>query len=166
MQKNYPYLLLFVGVCLAMSNVTAVEAKDVIVSVAKSKRGACQPKTPEAEVHNLTVKETIKALEDYVHSRKHGPWYDAAFAGPAMRFCGTDERKQVFGHLVKELRTGQPPQRVFDVIANYSGSETLLELIQRELKKKNLGKSFEDNLKRAENLILEQRKTSAPKSDG
>lgn len=156
MPKNFIACCFSFGLVLTFSG--QVLANEVIVTVAKSKRGACLQRETQATVRHLTVKETIKAIEDYVHQRNISEVFASAFSGKGLKFCGTEERKEVFGHLIRNLKVGEPPPRLFEFMASYSNSETLLEIIQKELRNKNLTKLFENNLKRAESVILEQRK--------
>ncbi len=133
-------------------------AGGVSIFVSSTRDKTCLPPLGVEEVqYLLTPSETRRALRRYFRSESNPELYDAAIVNAGLKFCGAAERSEVFRDLVAELEAAKPDRRVFEVIRNYSRSETLLREIRSRLSQKDLTPELHRNLTKAESLVLETR---------
>ena len=136
-------------------------ASNVFIVVSENKSKACRVRKDDPDVvqYLLTVQETEKALDNYLHGRSNPELYGAVFVNAGLKFCGRKEKQAIVAYLIKSLDAEKTGEGIYGVILNYSNGKMMLEEIARSLARKDISPSYRAHLTKAKTQILKLRKS-------
>jgi len=138
-------------------------AGDYRMYINDSQSRSCLP-TEETYIHRFQITSQA-ALEDldrlFKGETPKTRLFIAAIRHGRTTFCGQKEREVVFQRFIKELSNKESyltERELMDLFRIYRRSETLLNLIEEDLKRPDLEKFYKDRLTKARQMILDTRK--------